>query len=347
MLGMLGIDVSKDQLACALLDRETERLQWQRAYPNTPAGIRKLLGAAPPEVPWVVEPTGRYSLQVAQLAQQAGRQVLLAPPRHARRYLASIQDRAKTERIDAPGLAWFAATRPKNQALRPYPVNSEAVEQLEQLLTARKGLVQALTSLRQRRDELPYAAAQLTPALRALEGQLAVLEAEIATAVQAQAAQHVQRLQAIVGVGPVTATAVAARLQGRTFARADQWVAYVGLDVGIIESGRRKGQRGLTKQGDAELRRLFYLCAKSAIRSARGPFRAQYQRELDRGRSKTAALCIIARKLARVCWALVQREADYDPERVYASPRTSSAADPAASTAASTVPAAPPGQTIN
>ncbi len=303
MTGMLGIDVSKASLTCALLDRETERFRWQREYANSEAGVRQLLAKTPAEVPWVLEPTGRYSLTVAKQAKAAGRQVLMAPPRKAKRYLASLQDRAKTDRLDAPGLAWFAVTRPKNQPLPPYPLYSEAVERVQQLLSARRGVVDALMSLRQQRTELPHAVAALEPAITALTAQVAALDQEIATAVaalEAPAQEARERLQAVVGIGPVTATAIVARMQGRKFGRADPFVAFIGLDVGVVQSGKRKGERGLTKQGDAELRKLLYMCASAAIRSDHGPFKARYQRELARGRKPTAALCIIARKLARI-----------------------------------------------
>jgi transposase len=331
MHGMLGIDVSKASLACALLDRETEAFRWQRQYANSDAGVRQLLAKTPPEVPWVLEPTGRYSLSVAKQALAAGRQVLMAPARKAKRYLASLQDRAKTDRLDAPGLAWFAVTRPRKQRLTPYPVHSEPVERLQQLLSARRGVVDARMRLRQQRDELPHAAGPLEAAIAVLTEQEAALDEEIRTAAEALAAPALaapalKRLQEVVGIGPVTATAVIARMQGRTFPRADAFVAFVGLDVGVVQSGKRKGERGLTKQGDAELRRLLYMCAKSAIRSDRGPFKARYQQELDRGRKKTAALCIIARRLARVCWAIVEKGETYDPKKVYAPVAASSGA---------------------
>jgi transposase len=324
MSGMLGIDVSKGSLSCALLDRETERFCWQREYANTAAGVSALLAKTPTEVPWVLEPTGRYSLTVAKQARAAGRQVLMAPPRKAKRYLASIQDRAKTDRIDAPGLAWFAVTRPKNQPLPPYPIHSEAVERVQQLLSARRGVVDALMSLRQQQRELPYAKEALEPAIAALAAPEAALDQAITTAAQVLEAPALERLQAVVGIGPVTATAIVARMQGRKFPRAAQFVAFVGLDVGIVQSGKRKGEWGLTKQGDAELRKLLYMGASSAIRSDKGPFKARYQQELARGRKATAALCIIARKLARVCWAIVEKGETYDPKKVYAAEAASS-----------------------
>jgi len=318
MVGMLGIDVGKATLACALLNQDTEKCTWQREFPNSVSGVRELLAKTPPEVPWVMEPTGRYSRSVAKQARAAGRTVLLAPPRATKRYLESVQSRAKTDRVDGLGIAWFGATRPKSQPLAPYPVPSEAVEELQQLQTARRGVVDALTSLRQRLAELPYAAAPLQAAVTALTAQQERLDEQIAQAAQALAPAPLKRLLKVVGIGPVIATAVIARMEGRTFAHADQWVAYIGMDVSIVQSGKRKGERGLTKQGDAELRRLFYLGAQSAVRSDKGPFKAQYEKELARGRKKTAALCIIARKLAKVAWAIVTREADWDPDRVYA-----------------------------
>ena len=314
---MLGVDVSKASLECALLDRTTEEYTWEKTFTNDVKGVERLLAATPPDVPWVLEPTGRYSLAVVRQARAAGRRVLLAPPRKAKSYLASVSPRAKTDRIDGRGLAWFAVTRPKHQALTEYPVNPEPVEKVEQLQTARKGVVQALMSLRQRLAELPYAAAPLEAAIAGLETQRAALDEQIAAAAQAVAPADVKRLKAVVGVGPVTANAVAARLAARNFPQGDQFVAYVGLDIATFESGKRKGERGLTKQGDAELRRLFFMCAKSAVRSEKGPFRAHYERELAKGRKKTAALCIVARKIAKLCWSLVTHGDDYRAERVY------------------------------
>ena len=315
---MLGIDVSKAELACALLDRTAERFCWERAVPNSHRGIQELLQATPPDVPWVLEPTGRYSLPVVQQARAAGRTVLLAPPRKAQDYLRSLQSRAKTDRLDARGLALFAATRPRTQALRPYPLKSAAVEHLDQLLTARRGITAALTSLQQRVAALPHAAPVLQDAIAGLRTQQRELDAQIAKlAGEREQFPHVTRLRQVTGIGPVIAAAVAARLTSHTFGTADQFIAYIGLDVRVRRSGRRVGQCGLTKQGDAELRRLFYLAAQANTRCKASPFKEQYQRELAKGLARPAALNAVARKLARVCWSLVKYGADYDPDQVH------------------------------
>ena len=75
---MLGIEVSKDTLACTLFDPATQKPLWSRSVPNTPAGVNRLLRQTPVESPWALEPTGRYSLLAATQGHQAGRSVLLA-----------------------------------------------------------------------------------------------------------------------------------------------------------------------------------------------------------------------------------------------------------------------------
>jgi transposase len=308
---MLGLDISKATLSCALLDPTTRTPTWQGQVPNSPAGVAQLLSRLPPEVAWVLEPTGRYSLVVAQQATAAGRQVLLAQPKKAKKFLESLQERAKTDRVDARGLGLYALTA----KLAPYPIKTEAVERLQQLLSARKGLSQALASLEQQVNELPYAPEALKAAVADLKRRRQELDRQLAA--ERQQWPVMRQLLAVPGIGPVTAAAIAACLASKQFQRADQFVAYCGLDIKVRESGKRKGTLGLTKQGDPELRRLLYLAAQASLRAQGAPFAEQYQRERAKGLSSTAALCAVARKLARLAWALARSGAPYDPQRVY------------------------------
>jgi transposase len=326
---MLGIDVSKHQLVCSLFDPATHQCHWEKTVLNTPEGVSQLLSLTPAAAPWVLEPTGRYSLGVAQQARTAGRTVLLAPPKKAKAYLASLQSRAKTDSLDSRGLALFALTRPRSEPLRPYPIRSESVERLSQLLAARRQIVAALASLQQQLVELPHAAAPLKEAIAALQEQRKELDRQIARLTQDDAGfPETRRLQAVPGIGPVTAATLLTQLKERHFPDSDAFVAFIGLDVRVLASGPRRGELGITKQGDAELRRLLYLCAQATLCCKDAPFKAQYDRELKKGLAKTAALCAVARKLARVCWAIVHYGMEYDPHRVYHQPTRSQPVDP-------------------
>lgn len=314
---MLGIDVSKDTLDVALVDAGSRQVVLQRQVSNSTAGVNALLAAVPPGVPWVVEPTGRYSLLVAQKARMAGRRVLLAPPRQTKRYIQSLNPRATTDKIAAWGLAFFGLDRP----LLDYPLKADHVDEVDQLLSARRGLSRTISSLYQQSQDLPRARESLSASLAVLRPQLEQLDKRIETAVKSsRLAPLVQRLRRVPGIGPVSSAAFGSRLDSRDFAHADQWIAYCGLDVSVRQSGKRRGQLGLTKQGDAELRRLAFLCAQAAVRKQGSPFTAQYQRELAKGMSKIAAHCAVARKLLTVLWAIQHHGVEYDAQMVYLPP---------------------------
>lgn len=313
---MLGIDVSKATLTCAFVEAQSRQCQWETSVPNTAAGVAQLLRRTDAACPWVVEPTGRYGDLLVRHARSAGRVVLLAQPRRAKAFLASVSPRAKTDRVDSRGLALYGLAT----TLRPYPVKSAVMEQADQLRAARAGISRSLASLRQQRAELPHAAAPLAAAIAALGAQQAALDRQLAAL--AETIPAVASLRVVPGIGPVTATAMATCLLSKHFQHPDQFVAYIGLDVRVRESGQRRGQQTLSKQGDAELRRLLFLCAQANLRTRDpdNPFKAQYVRERAKGMSSTAATCAVARKLARTCWSLVRHGTQYDAARVRQQP---------------------------
>ena len=221
---------------------------------------------------------------------------------------------------------------------------------MKPLLAARRGLSQSLTSLRQQRAALPLAADVLTPAITALERQIAELDRQMKRALGSATEPSSQRalpaaaaadpaaaaptaprghalataaaaLMAVPGIGEVTAPALAACLVDKQFTHPDQFVAYVGLDIRVNQSGRRRGQFGLSKHGDAELRRLLFLAAMAAANSTHDTtFARRYQHEQAKGLAKTAALNAVARKLAKVAWSIVTHGTQYDPKRVDSQP---------------------------
>jgi transposase len=310
----LGIDVSKDHLVCALVHASTRPPSWEKSFPRTEAGVRQLLAQVPPEVPWVMEPTGSYSLMVAKIAQEAGRKVLMADAKAAHHYLKSRSPRAKTDKIDAKGLAWMAMDR----SLKEYPVKAEAQEKMDHLLAARRGITEALARLNQQARELTHAAGPLNEAVAGLRKQQQALDRQIEQATkQEPSLAAATPIREVPGIGLLTAATAVSRLAARSFGHPDQFVAFIGCDIKVRQSGLRKGEMGLSKQGDAELRRLFYLAAKSSIRAKGSPFAVQYEREQQKGLKKTAALCAVARKMARLVWSLYTHQTRYDPERVY------------------------------
>jgi len=310
---LIGIDISKDTFDVTLLTTVDSAPAWTDKLNNDLAGVQDLLRRSDPAIAWVVEPTGRYSNLVVQQGTQAGRRVLMAPPRAAKLFLKSQNTRVKSDKIDSLGLAAFGLSR----CLRPFVPKDPVVDHLDQLLTARKGLVRSVQALKMQRTELPRAADALEPAIIALQKQIKDLDKRIGAIVQdTPKLELVKRLQTIPGVGPVLAAAAGSRLIAKDFASPDALTAYIGLDVGVRQSGKSIGRTKLSKQGDPELRRLFFLAALASLRCKQSVFKDQYAVQRNRGRSHVEAVNIVARKIAHVCLALRKSGGTFDASKV-------------------------------
>lgn len=314
----IGVDVSKRVLECHLYDRVAQQDQWHRKYDNSPEGICALLHNSPSTATFVLEPTGRYGNLLVELAHQNDHNVLLAPNRRAKKYLESCNLRVKNDRIDSQGLAHFGA----KQELMPYTLKSQPVERLDQYLSLRKQLSKTIARLRLQAQSLAYVRDTIAPILVSLKHELAELDKKIAAESRNDATFAASKnLLKVPGIGPITAAAATSRLVSKNFVSADSFVAYIGLDVKVSDSGDKHGQGRLSKQGDAELRRLFYCCAQASLKSKDPTFRALYDRETAKGLASTKALIVVARKMAKLSWSMVHYGTEYNPDRVYQHPK--------------------------
>jgi len=304
---LIGIDVSKAELhICRGPEQALERL------PNEPRAIRRWLASLTPNAELAVEATNTYHLALLEQAHRRGHTCYVLDGYRLERYRQSLGGRAKTDACDARLLQRYLAH--ERGGLRPWSPPPAGYVSVQRLLHRRAVLVQARVALVQSLRELPG----LGPSVRALTAHLGRLDALIQRRLSralhtAGWAGDVRRCQAIEGVGPITAAALTMAFHRGAFASSDAFVAFLGLDVRVRDSGRYRGRRRLTKQGDPELRRLLYLAAMQASRSA--SWRAYYQRHLGRGRTKIQALVILARKLARVAFALLKNRSEYQPNR--------------------------------
>jgi transposase len=126
--------------------------------------------------------------------------------------------------------------------------------------------------------------------------------------------EQCQRIAAVEGVGPLTATAlVAAVSDGKVFRNGRQFAAWLGLVLRQHSSGDKQRMFGITKRGDPYLRMLLVHGTRSVVyRSAgktdrRNLWIADKQRKL--GTSKTCVA--VANKNARIIWALLARDKPY------------------------------------
>ena len=122
-----------------------------------------------------------------------------------------------------------------------------------------------------------------------------------------------RRLATIPGVGPITASAIAASVPDASLFRSGrQFAAWLGLTPKSHSSGGNEHQVGISKQGDGYLRRLLVIGATAVLRFARqaNPGKVWAARLLERKRPKVVAVAL-ANKTARIAWAVMARGGTY------------------------------------
>lgn len=299
----LGIDVAKDELVIADWDTgETITLA------NQPSEIRDWLASLPGPVRMALEPTSHYHLAIADQAQAAGHTVYLVNPRQLAHYREAVAVRHKSDPVDAELLARYLAH--EEAELRPYQPQSPAARELWALLSRRATVVQASKQLQQSFREIRLSTRALTSELNAvlkrIDRRMEALIAKLGWQ------GDYQRCRTIPGIGHLNAVALVTVFHRGAFSGLDAFVAYLGLDVRLRESGHYRGKRKLTKKGPAEVRRLLYCAAKPA--RTYEPFARYHQRQLEKGLPKIAANCVLARKLARLAFTLMDRQETFNRE---------------------------------
>ncbi|HEX8827180.1 MAG TPA: IS110 family transposase [Xanthobacteraceae bacterium] len=155
----------------------------------------------------------------------------------------------------------------------------------------------------------------LTAQLQTIGTQIDTLDDEILAWHQASEASR--RLATIPGVGPRIASAIAASVPDASiFTTGRQFAAWLGLVPRQRSSGGRPRLGRISKQGDANLRRLLVIGAQSVLRWARPGKASAWIIALKSRRPRKVAAVALANKMARIAWALMARGERYRPLRI-------------------------------
>jgi transposase len=256
-------------------------------------------------------------------------------------YVKPFVKRNKTDARDAAAIC-VAAKRPD---MRPVAIKSEEQQASRALERSRELLVkqrtQLMNSLRAMLAEFGVVAAQgyrgfaelrarvasdepelpetLVAALRLVAAQLdqltptiEALEDRIKSVAKADPAMR--RLSAIPGVGFLTAHAVVAAIgEGRQFASARDFAAWAGMTPREDSTAGKRRTKGVSRQGESRLRKLFALGAVTLMRNARsrGDRATPWQRGILARRPMKVAVLAQAAKTARIAWAVLASGKDY------------------------------------
>ena len=304
----LGVDISKSHLdVFRLEDGAAQR------FDNSVAGFRALtrwLGKTP-VARVVFEPTGAYH-KAFEVALGDKFPLVKVNPLQARRFAEAYGTRARTDAVDARMLARMRAAFD----LEPQAPCSKEIRILKDLHVARAGPIKDRTRLRNRAQtqDISVLKRQTKTRLTLVERQIAELDAEIATLIEAQEspARRCDILRSMPGVGAVTAAAMLTLMPEIGTLDRKQVASLAGLAPITRQSGQWQG-KAFIGSGRKPLRDALYMPALVAIRS-NPDLKAKYTHLRTAGKPAKVAIVAVMRKLIEMANALVKADRKWTPK---------------------------------
>lgn len=298
----VGIDVAQHELVTQV---RPSGEHW--ATPYTEEGVVQLvsrLQALQPQL-IVIEATGGLEVRIAAALAAAGLRVAVINPRQARDFAKATGKLAKSDRVDAGGLAHFAeAVRPE-----PRPLPDAAMQQLNALLTRRRQVIEMLTAEKNRLGRAPAGVRQrIQEHIRWLEQELQDLNNDLDQALHTSPVWRVKEdlLRSVPGIGPVAARTLLVELPELGTLNRKQIAALVGVAPFNDDSGKRQGRR-IVWGGRKDVRVALYMATLVATRF-NPVIRSFYARLLRAGKPCKVALTACMRKLLTILNAMVAHQ---------------------------------------
>ena len=323
----VGIDLAKNVFAVHGVDEAGKAALVRPSVAR--AKLHELIAALAPCTVAMEACTGAHHW--ARLFAARGHTVRLIAPKFVAPYRMSGK-RGKNDAADAAAIC-EAVQRPNMRFVPP-----KSLEQQSQLMVhrARQGYVEARTACINRirgllsefghvlplkadtvrrqagalLEELPGWAntviGDLLSELHHLDERICGYDHHVGAIAREDArAQQLMRLR---GVGPTTATTIVAMIgSGHEFRCGRQFAAWLGLTPGQYSSGGKTRLGRITKAGDAYVRTLLILGARSVLAAAKNKTDAisRWAIALEQRRGYWKAVVAIAAKNARMAWAVL------------------------------------------
>ncbi len=332
----IGIDLAKniiqvhgvDRRGKAVLKKQLKRNQVVSFFANLPA-CRVGMEACGSAHHW------------ARKLEKLGHMVKLMAPQFVKPYVKTN----KNDVADAEAIC-EAVSRP---TMRFVPVKTGEQQAVLALHRARQGFVKARTAqanqirgllgeygiiipqgivhvakrvpdiLEDGENELPGVFRQLlgrlAEHLNELDRQVGELEVQIGSWHRDNEAS--KRLAQIPGIGPITASALVASIgDAKSFKNARQMAAWLGLVPRQHSTGGKPKLLGISKRGDAYLRTLLIHGARAVLRVAerKANYADSWLANLLSRRPKNVSAVALANKNARIAWALLAHDREYEAE---------------------------------
>ncbi len=337
-LSRVGVDLAKnvyqlhgvDRFGKAILKRRLKRHQW----------LKVLLDKTEPGCVIGMEACASAHHWGREL-QSRGYTVKLIPPQFVKPYVKSNKNDARDaeaicEAMSRPNMRFVTVKTVEQQDIQAtHRIRAELITQRTAKANQIRGLVaeyglvapKRLSSLRTAipcwlEDAQNGLTADFRSLLHGVWDDLLILDdrvGELDKLIKRLAENHEAcvRLQQLRGVGPMISTAMIATVgDARQYHKSRQMAAAIGITPKQHSSGDRDRLLGISKRGDFYRRTMMIHGARSVVAAAKNKDDrlSRWVTDIATKRHPNVAAVALANKTARMAWARLRNETDYDPD---------------------------------
>lgn len=330
-----GLDVSKDKFhACVgvVLSDGSFVVKGSKHFKNAKEGITAFLGwlgkfhekhgqvaGLPFQV--LLETTGVYHEQVCSRLYDASWPVCLEVASRVKKYLQSIGQYSKTDKLDAKGICRMSCER-KFKRWKPFSPHLLAIRAA---LRHRKSLIEDKNKLTNQLHALNCSAhgdkkvaSSIKRLVKAMDKEIIKVEEHLRALYKSDTRLY-ERLEPIIksikGLGRIGALTTVAETNGFEEARSAKHLAsYAGYDVIANQSGDMSRPTRISKRGNARIRKELYMCVMTMSRCKDSPYADFFARIRSKNpKAYNVAGVAVQRKLLILIYTLFKNGTVFDP----------------------------------
>lgn len=320
----IGVDIAFETFVISHRDNSRKGF-FIKTYKNIEEGIESFITRLDSTNDCVVmEATGVYHLRLAYALCEHNIKVCVCNPLSVRRFAEMKGRVAKTDELDAVVLLEYGEQE------KPvfYEVPEIALDELRQrrsLLGSLQKRLQMSKNNLHHFEQHPkgdlFVKEILTDEIAHLEEKITVVKEKIMQIINDDYDEQIKLLKSVPGIGDVVASSIidaANSFQGFEDCNVKQFAKHAGLCPNIRKSGKSvRGASSITRSGTPDLRAKLFLPAMTVATRMKddNPFRKQYIRLRENGKSFKVAIVAVMHKMLRVAIAVLKSKQEYDIQK--------------------------------
>ncbi len=312
----IGIDIAKRNFVAAIKGHEKEKL---KTFSNNEKGFKQFLAwvkkFSEHKCHFCMEATGKYGDKLALFLYNNKYMVSVVNPAKIKYFAKSQLLRNKTDAVDAKLILNYCELYNPHE-WQPEPLE---IQELQELVKRLDTLVSAELQERNRLENADEIIKEsITSHIKYLQQEIKKIEEKIKNHINKylHLKEKADLLNSIPGIGDKTTNKVLAFLGNiNAYDKAKQVAAFVGLNPQQAQSGTSLNRSRLSKTGDSELRKMFYMPALTAIQF-NPVIKLFYERLIAKGKPKKVAICAVMRKLVHIIYGVLKSNKPFDKQLV-------------------------------